>query len=87
MRSYSLAGANRGDERALRETNISLAEQLVTACEKAGSRPHILFANTTHHTVKSPYGESKRIAAENFTASGGEIQCSVHEPDIAARFR
>jgi len=63
-----LAGANRGDERALRETNISLAEQLVTACEKAGSRPHILFANTTHHTVKSPYGESKRIAAENFTA-------------------
>jgi UDP-2-acetamido-2,6-beta-L-arabino-hexul-4-ose reductase len=63
-----LAGANRGDDQMVRATNIALAEQLVAACEAAGAAPHVLFASTTHYTRASAYGESKRIAAEKFSA-------------------
>jgi UDP-2-acetamido-2,6-beta-L-arabino-hexul-4-ose reductase len=63
-----LAGANRGDDAAVRETNVALAKQLTAACTAAGRAPHIVFANTTHHTRDSAYGTSKRMAAEVLAA-------------------
>jgi UDP-2-acetamido-2,6-beta-L-arabino-hexul-4-ose reductase len=63
-----LAGANRGDEAVLRQTNVALATQLVDACSATGARPHIVFANSTHHTRASAYGESKRRASDKLAA-------------------
>ncbi len=63
-----LAGANRGDEKTVRQTNIDLAARLATACSAAGAHPHIVFANSTHSARASAYGESKRIAAETLAA-------------------
>jgi UDP-2-acetamido-2,6-beta-L-arabino-hexul-4-ose reductase len=62
-----LAGVNRGDDRAMRDTNIQLAERLIEACTSTGTTPHVVFANSTHFTRASAYGESKRIAAEKFS--------------------
>jgi UDP-2-acetamido-2,6-beta-L-arabino-hexul-4-ose reductase len=63
-----LAGANRDEEREIRATNVGLAEQLVSACDAAGARPQIVFANSTHSARASAYGESKRVAAETLAA-------------------
>jgi UDP-2-acetamido-2,6-beta-L-arabino-hexul-4-ose reductase len=71
-----LAGANRGDDRTIRDTNIALAEQLVAALQAAGARPHVLFANSTHCTRASAYGESKRIAAEKLAAWAANAQAT-----------
>lgn len=63
-----LAGVNRGNEQALRDTNIALAGRLIEACELSGAAPHIVFANSTHCTRASAYGEAKRVAAEKLAA-------------------
>jgi UDP-2-acetamido-2,6-beta-L-arabino-hexul-4-ose reductase len=62
-----IAGMNRGDDNDVRETNVALAESLVSACRRTAARPHIVFANSTHHTRDTPYGQAKRAAAEAFT--------------------
>jgi len=69
-----LAGANRGDDRLVRDTNVALAKQLVAACESAGARPHIVFANSTHHTRTTMYGEAKRMAAKTLAAWAAKAQ-------------
>lgn len=69
-----LAGANRGDDRELHDTNVALAGQLVDACAAAGTKPHIVFANSTHYTRSSAYGTSKRGAAEKFAAWAKKAQ-------------
>ena len=71
-----LAGANRGEDRTIRDTNIELAEKLVAACTAAGTKPHILFANSTHYTRPTAYGESKRIAAEKLAAHAAKAQAT-----------
>ncbi len=71
-----LAGVNRGDDRALRDTNIALAEQLAAALLAAGAKPHVVFANSTHCTRASAYGESKRIAAERLAAWAAKAQAT-----------
>jgi UDP-2-acetamido-2,6-beta-L-arabino-hexul-4-ose reductase len=55
---------NRGDDEAILRTNVVLAEELVAACQRTGSTPHIIFANSTHSAGDTPYGRSKRRAAE-----------------------
>ena len=71
-----LAGRNRGEEREVRDTNIALAEQLASACAAAGAPPHVVYANSTHATRATLYGESKRIAAEVL----GEYGRRAHAP-------
>ena len=60
-----LAGMNRGSDDDIRQVNRGLAEALVRACDRTGVAPHIVFANSTHHTRAGAYGESKRAAAEH----------------------
>ena len=63
-----LAGANRGDEDEIFQTNVSLAEKLVAACEAADAAPASIYASTTQADYNNPYGNSKRIAGETFAA-------------------
>lgn len=63
-----LAGMNRGDDADIRRTNVELAAALTAACDRAGVAPHIIYANSTHHTRSGAYGESKRAAAEHLGA-------------------
>jgi len=58
-----LAGLNRGDDRVLYDTNLLLTQCLVTACEKANVRPHVVFSSSTHIERDTAYGRSKRDCA------------------------
>lgn len=72
-----LAGMNRGDETEILRVNTALAGDLVAACDAAGVRPHVVFANSTHAARDSAYGRSKRQAAESLARwaerSGGRF--------------
>lgn len=59
-----LAGMNRGDEREIEETNLHLTQSLIDACIRTASRPHILFASSTHIDGDTVYGRSKRQCGE-----------------------
>jgi UDP-2-acetamido-2,6-beta-L-arabino-hexul-4-ose reductase len=59
-----LAGMNRGDEHEIETTNIALTETLIGACERAGRRPHIVFASSIHVTRDTAYARSKRLCAQ-----------------------
>ncbi len=58
-----LAGMNRGPDSEVFATNTRLARQLVSALERGGLAPTILFANSIHSLQESPFGRSKREAA------------------------
>lgn len=64
------AGVNRGEDAEIERTNPRIAKALVTAIRQAGSTPHLVYANSTHAAHDTPYGRSKRSAAELFSSSG-----------------
>jgi UDP-2-acetamido-2,6-beta-L-arabino-hexul-4-ose reductase len=55
-----LAGMNRGDERAIHETNVSLTQRLIDALVATNRRPHFIFASSTQRDRPAAYGRSKR---------------------------
>jgi len=59
-----LAGANRGDEAEVVAINVGLADALVSACQERGVTPYVIYSNSTHIYRGTPYGHSKRAAAE-----------------------
>jgi UDP-2-acetamido-2,6-beta-L-arabino-hexul-4-ose reductase len=61
-----LAGMNRGDEKMVIETNIKLANDLISACKSTASIPHIIFSSSTHIYRDTAYGNSKRECAKLF---------------------
>lgn len=63
-----LAGLNRGDEAEIERTNVALTGMLIDACRHDRVQPHILFANSTHSDLDTPYGRSKRRSAEMLAA-------------------
>lgn len=60
------AGVNRAPEAEVEAANPAIARQLIDACRAAGSTPHIVYANSIHSSMDTPYGRSKRIAGELF---------------------
>ncbi|MGE0765720.1 MAG: NAD-dependent epimerase/dehydratase family protein [Hyphomicrobiaceae bacterium] len=58
------AGVNRGTDEQVERGNCAIAERLAAACRDVGGIPHVVYANSTHASVDSPYGRSKRQAAE-----------------------
>jgi UDP-2-acetamido-2,6-beta-L-arabino-hexul-4-ose reductase len=62
------AGVNRGTEAEVEAANPAIATRLVAMCKAAGASPHIVYANSTHAVTDTPYGRSKRIAAEVLAA-------------------
>jgi UDP-2-acetamido-2,6-beta-L-arabino-hexul-4-ose reductase len=61
-----LAGMNRGEDSELEKTNIDLTGRLIAACETGRSKPHIVFASSTHADRDTAYGRSKRACAAMF---------------------
>lgn len=59
------AGVNRAPDDEVEAANPAIATALVKACSLAGSDPHIIYANSTHADSNTPYGRSKRRAAED----------------------
>lgn len=60
-----LAAMNRhNDPQVIYTTNLGLVRQLISACEKTGSIPHILFSSSTQEERDNLYGKSKREGRE-----------------------
>lgn len=65
------AGVNRGTEQEVADGNPAIAAALAAAVERSGGRPHIVYANSTHARIDSPYGWSKRTGGEILARLGG----------------
>jgi UDP-2-acetamido-2,6-beta-L-arabino-hexul-4-ose reductase len=65
------AGVNRAPDDVVERTNPAVAEALLAAVRTAGSTPHIVYANSTHALGDTPYGRSKRRAAESLASGPG----------------
>jgi UDP-2-acetamido-2,6-beta-L-arabino-hexul-4-ose reductase len=62
-----LAAMNRhNDPEVIYETNIRLVKQLIDACEKTNSKPHILFSSSTQEERDNLYGKSKKEGRQLF---------------------
>ena len=60
-----LAAVNRHpDEQIIYETNISLANLLLSALNSAKTKPHIIFASSIQESNNSLYGKSKTVSRE-----------------------
>ncbi len=56
-----LAALNRhNDPQTIYDTNMLLVNKLVTAMDKTGSRPHVIFASSTQEERDNLFGKSKR---------------------------
>lgn len=64
------AGVNRAADDVVEAENPAIAARLVQMCQNAGSKPHIVYANSTHADSDTPYGRGKNGAAEVLGASG-----------------
>ena len=62
-----LADKNVGADEDLRSINLSISEALVGACERSDTRPHIIFASSTH-TLLNP----------NAAYSISKVECSTY---------
>lgn len=65
------AGVNRASDDVVETANPAIAQRLAEACGRTQSRPHIVYANSTHAVSDTPYGRSKRIAGEILSGVGG----------------
>src|SRR5664280_1302720 len=55
-----LAAMNRhGEPQVIYDTNLKLVNQLISAMELTGSRPHVLFSSSTQEERDNLYGKSK----------------------------
>jgi UDP-2-acetamido-2,6-beta-L-arabino-hexul-4-ose reductase len=60
-----LAGINRHDDiQLLHDTNISITEKLVTACESVQAKPKIIFSSSSQQTEDNLYGKSKKASSD-----------------------
>jgi UDP-2-acetamido-2,6-beta-L-arabino-hexul-4-ose reductase len=60
-----LAAMNRhGDPQVIYDTNISLVNKLIGACEETASTPHIIFSSSSQEERDNLYGKSKRDGRE-----------------------
>ena len=64
------AGVNRGPEADVEAANPAIADALVRAISRTKAQPHLVYANSTHAVSDTPYGRSKRRAAERLNETG-----------------
>lgn len=67
------AGVNRGDDAEVEAANPAIAQLLADSITRTGARPHVVYANSTHAMFDTPYGRSKRRAAEVLAAAGAGL--------------
>lgn len=85
-----LAAMNRHeDPQVIYDTNVSLVEKLIVACEKSKKKPSILFSSSTQESADNPYGRSKkegeRLLSE-FTSRVGSRLVSMIIPNVFGPF-
>jgi UDP-2-acetamido-2,6-beta-L-arabino-hexul-4-ose reductase len=62
-----LAALNRhNDPEIIYDTNIELVKKIITTCESASVKPHILFSSSTQEEQDNLYGRSKKKGRELF---------------------
>jgi UDP-2-acetamido-2,6-beta-L-arabino-hexul-4-ose reductase len=79
------AGVNRAPREELLADNVSLAEQLTAALDRAAVRPVVVFANSVLSGKSSAFGQTKQAAAEHLIAWGrrtGAPIADVHLPNL-----
>lgn len=65
------AGVNRAPDDVIESANPAIAQRLTDACASVDSKPHVVYANSTHSASDTPYGRSKRHAGEILQGIGG----------------
>lgn len=79
------AGMNRGEETEVADTNMALVKSLISACEKAGKKPFVIFASSTQIYKDTAYGRSKKACSERFSAwaeKAGAKFCNLILPNV-----
>lgn len=62
-----LAAMNRHDDpQVIYDTNISLVNKLIAACESENVKPHILFSSSSQELKDNLYGKSKKEGKQHF---------------------
>ncbi len=60
-----LAAMNRhADPQVIYDTNMRLVRDLISACTRTKSKPHIVFSSSTQEKRDNPYGKSKKAGRE-----------------------
>ena len=72
-----LAGANRGDDEAVRTDNEQLALELTAALDRAGARPAVIYADSIQAGNGTPFGIGKVAAAGHLTQWGTRVGAPV----------
>lgn len=73
------AGMNRGDEAEVERTNRTLAELLVGALRRTGTRATVVYANSTHIDRNTGYGRGKRMAGDLLRLWGSDHNAAVFD--------
>lgn len=85
-----IAAMNRHkDEQVIYDTNTHLVEQLITACEKTGATPKIIFSSSTQEARDNLYGKSKRDgrkALEQWAEKSNASVISLLIPNVFGPF-
>ncbi|MBA3718745.1 MAG: SDR family oxidoreductase [Nocardioidaceae bacterium] len=82
---FHVAGVNRGTDDELVTGNQLAAEQVVDACDRAGSTPRLVYANSIHRDRDTVYGKSKRQAGElleSWSATRDTSYADVRLPNL-----
>lgn len=58
------AGVNRGEPSDVQMGNPTIAKALADSVRRTGANPHIVYANSTHAALDTPYGRSKKKAGD-----------------------
>jgi UDP-2-acetamido-2,6-beta-L-arabino-hexul-4-ose reductase len=80
-----LAGVNRAEKEERMLANVLSAKQLTDSLDKAGAHPILVFANSIQAGNATPFGETKKAAAEHLIAWGraaGAPVADVHLPNL-----
>ena len=67
------AGVNRGEQAYVEAANPTIAQRLADSLSRTGARPRLVYANSTHARIDTPYGRSKRRAAEILAETGAGL--------------
>lgn len=67
------AGVNRGPDDVVEAANSTIATRLAQAIAATDSKPHVVYANSVHASRDTPYGRSKRRAAEILSSTAGGL--------------
>jgi len=85
-----LAALNRhNDPDVIYRTNLELVDQLISAMERTGVKPHILFSSSTQEEYSNPYGKSKKEGREKllkWAEQSGSIFTGLVIPNVFGPF-